>query len=61
MTNEEYDEEVAPHLNNRLVCLSSATVNDPAVKAFAEKYCTPGWARVVVPSASMLPAGEFAA
>jgi DEAD/DEAH box helicase len=28
----EGDEEVAPHLNKRLVCLASATVNDPAVK-----------------------------
>ena len=29
---EEGEEEVAPHLNSRLVCLASATVNDPAVK-----------------------------
>ena len=57
---EEVDEEneIPSHLNKRLVCLASATVNDPAVRAFAEKYCSPGWARVVVPSASMLPAGQ---
>ena len=56
---EEEENEIPSHLNKRLVCLASATVNDPAVKAFAEKYCSPGWARVVVPSASMLPAGEI--
>ena len=55
---DEDEDEIPSHLNKRLVCLASATVNDPAVKAFAEKYCSPGWARVVVPSASMLPAGE---
>ena len=26
------EEEIAPHLNKRLVCLASATINDPAVK-----------------------------
>ena len=54
----EGEDEIPSHLNKRLVCLSSATVNDPSVRAFAEKYCSPGWVRVVVPSASMLPAGE---
>ena len=56
---EEEDEDVAvpEHLNKRLICLASATSSDPNVKAFAERYCLPDWARVAVPSASMLPPG----
>jgi superfamily II DNA/RNA helicase len=39
---EEGEEEVAPHLNSRLVCLASATVNDPAVKVKnATSHLTP--------------------
>jgi superfamily II DNA/RNA helicase len=36
----EGDEEVAPHLNKRLVCLASATVNDPAVKVSSTTHRT---------------------
>ena len=36
--SEEGEEEVAPHLNSRLVCLASATVNDPAVKVNTATY-----------------------
>ena len=36
----EEEEAVAPHLNSRLVCLASATVNDPAVKVCGAMLCT---------------------
>lgn len=55
--DEDSDATVPAHLNKRLVCLASATSSDPNVKAFAERYCSPDWARVAVPSASMLPPG----
>lgn len=45
-----------PHIyNKRLVCLASATGNDPKVALFADKYCPSGWKRISVPSATALP------
>jgi superfamily II DNA/RNA helicase len=40
---------------SRLVCLASATGNEPGVKAFADQFLAPGWQTVAVESASMLP------
>jgi DEAD/DEAH box helicase len=35
---ENEEDDIAPHLNKRLVCLASATINDPAVKVRACTY-----------------------
>ena len=56
-TDTEGEDDDDSTLNKRLVCLASATSTDPNVKLFAERYCSPNWARVAVPSASMLPSG----
>lgn len=50
------DERVGEY-NNKLICLASATGDDPRVKEFADRYCTSGWRRINVQSEAMLPRG----
>jgi len=41
----------------RLICLASATSNDPSVASFADRYCGEKmWSRIAVDSGAMLPA-----
>lgn len=55
-TNNNNSNNIDDSKKLKLICLASATSNDPAVVSFADRYCgDKQWNRVAVNAATMLP------